>query len=311
MWRIAAFLGVFAGAAGAQTVEDVADAVQGWLTEQDARGVIAIQPPGMSVEVVNLGLPVDQPVGLASLSKAITAVCMSQLVEETRLNWTDPVSDHVAGFDDVLVHELITHTGGITQDATQTYMSVWLDDPQHRATEIVEFMRKREAPTGERGIYAYSNDNYALAAEVIEAASGQTYEDACRARALAPADVEGMPSEHSGAFLSWGGWAMTVEDYLKFHAHWFDTQTKDLSGPAARFGGGAVYGLGMLSRPMQGGRNYWHFGGLCFPNRLNLGSYAVAFFNDWRLVVAYDVCVEWSAMAALDGVIARAIFAPD
>lgn len=308
MWRAAALLCCIASGAGAQTAEDVSNAVQRWLTEQGANGVIAIQPPGAPLAVVDLGLPVDQPVGLGSLSKAITAVCMAQLVDEGALGWDDPVAKHVPGFADIAVSELITHDGGITQDATQTYMSVWLDDPQHRAAEIVDFMRKRNAPTGERGAYAYSNDNYALAAEVIEAASGQSYEAACRARALAPAGVEGAPDAQSGAFLSWGGWAMTADDYLRFHAHWFDTQQDGLDGPAASFGGGAVYGLGMLSRPMRGGRNYWHFGGLCFPNRLNLGAYAVGFFNDWRVVVAYDACVDWPSMAALDGAITGAIF---
>jgi hypothetical protein len=101
---------------------------------------------------------------------------------------------------------------------------------------------------------------------------------------------------------------MTVDDYLRFHAHSFDTHKEALSGPAASFGGRAVYGLGMLSRPMKGGRNYWHFGALCFPNRLNLGTYAVAFFNDWRAVVAYDTCVDWPAMAALDAAITGALF---
>jgi len=311
MWRSAALICCLASGTGAQTVEDVSSAIKGWLTDQDARGVVAIQPPGEPVALKDLGLPADQPVDLASLSKAITAVCMAQLVTEGTVRWGDPVSDHVPDFDGVILADLMTHQSGITQDATQTFMSVWLDDPTHRAPEIVEQMRKRGAPVAERGIYAYSNDNYALAAQVIEAASGQSYEDACRARALDPAGVGGTPSEHSGAFLSWGGWAMNVDDYLRFHAHWFDTQQERLSGPVASFGGGAVYGLGMLSRPMNGGRTYWHFGALCFPNRLNLGTYAVAFFNGWRVVVAYDACVDWPSMAALDGVITSAIFSVD
>lgn len=311
MWRVAALLCCLAGGAASQTVEEVSAAIDRWLRDQGARGVMAIQPADGAVAVVDLGLPADEPVGLASLSKAITAVCMAQLVREGAVRWSDPVSRHVPGFDRVVVADLITHQGGIVEDATQRYMGVWLDDPHHRSAEIVEQMRKRGAPTGPRGIYAYSNDNYALAAQVIEVVSGQSYAEACHARALDPAGVSASPSERGAAFLSWGGWAMTVDDYLRFHAHWFDTQQEHLSAPAARFGGSAVYGLGMLSRPENGAQTFWHFGALCFPGRLSLGTYVVAFFNDWRVVVAYDACVSRPAMAALDRAVTSAILVQD
>ncbi|MCK0148969.1 beta-lactamase family protein [Marivita sp. S6314] len=307
-WRAAALSCCIATGGAAQTAGDVAQAVEGWLTDQNARGVVAIQPPDTDLTVIDLGLPADAPVELASLSKAITATCMAQLVDGTTVSRGDPVSRHVPGFDSITLADLITHQSGITQDATQIYMSAWLDEPTHRAAEIVDKMRDRGAPTGQPGQYAYSNDNYALVARVIEAVSDAPYEQTCRRLVLDPAGVTATPSPVSGAFLSWGGWSMTVADYLTFHAHWFDTQTDTLTGPAGPFGGGAYYGLGMLARPMQGGINHWHFGALCFPKHLNVGSYAVAFFNDWRVVVAYDACVEWPAMAALDNAIATAIF---
>lgn len=309
--RLAAILCWVASGAMAQSVDTVAAAVQDWLSDQNAQGVIAVQPPDEPISVVDLGMSPDEPVELASLSKAITATCMAQLVEEGALGWRDPVADYVVGFDGISVADLITHQSGIVEDVTQQFMGVWLDDPTHRASEIVDLMRERGAPTGKVGPYAYSNDNYALAAQVIESAASQSYEDACRTRTLDPAGTVANPSDRTGAFLSWGGWASTVADYLRFHGHWYDTDQQDLRGPTASFGGSAVYGLGMLSRPMNEGRNYWHFGALCFPKRLNVGSFVVAFHNGWRVVVAYDACVEWSAMADLDRAVVSAIFVRD
>lgn len=269
--------------------------------------MVAIRTSDADTVVFDLGIATDAAIELASLSKAITAVCTSELVKTGALAWDDPVAKHVSGFPDMTVADLITHQSGIKQDATQDYMSVWLDDPTHRAAEIVEKMRERGAPTGGDGL-VYSNDNYALAAEVIEAATGAPYEQTCRDLALTPAGVTAHPSPRSGAFLSWGGWSITAKDYLTFHAHWFDTQSETLNGPSGDFGGGAVYGLGMLARPMQGGMNHWHFGALCFADRLNVGSYVVALFNDWRVMVAYDACVDWPSMVALDNAITSAIF---
>lgn len=308
--RAAAVLFCMAQGASAQTSDDVAQAVQNWLTDHSAHGVIAIKSPDAVLEVVDLGLPADQAVELASLSKAITAICTATLVDEGVLSWADPVSDYVDGFKDITIADLVTHQSGVVLDATQTYMSAWLGDPQHRAPDVVAEMRKRGAPTGPQGNYAYSNDNYALLALVIEAAAQQSYQDTCQTRALAPAGVTAVPSGQSGAFLAWGGWTMRVGDYLRFHDHWFDTAQADFQGPKAAIGGGAVYGLGMLSRTMQGGSNYWHFGALCFPGGLNAGSFAVAFHNAWRVVVAYDRCVDWPDMVELDAAIVKAIF-PD
>ncbi len=307
MWRAVVLLCCIASTGTAQTPDQVAAAVSGWLTEQGARGVVAIRPPNAETVVFDLGIAADAPIELASLSKAITAVCTSELVKTGALRWDDPVAKFVPGFADMTVADLITHQSGITQDATQIYMRTWLDDPTHRAADIVEKMRERGAPTGGDGL-VYSNDNYALAAEVIAAASGAPYKQTCRDLALTPAGVAARPSPISGAFLSWGGWSITAKDYLTFHAHWFDTQSDTLKGPSGDFGGGAMYGLGMLARPMQGGMNHWHFGALCFPDRLNVGSYVVAFFNDWRVMVAYEVCVEWPAMVALDAAIVSAVF---
>ena len=73
-------------------------------------------------------------------------------------------------------------------------------------------------------------------------------------------------------------------------------------------GGGAFYGVGMIQRAFQGGHNFWHFGLLCFPNRANAGSYAVSYRQDWRIVAAFDGCVSFEHLFALDAALSGAVF---
>jgi hypothetical protein len=105
---------------------------------------------------------------------------------------------------------------------------------------------------------------------------------------------------------------MSVQDYARL-MHWaYGPQgmigKAPQDWPQAQMGGGAFYGVGMTQRRFRGAMNYWHFGGLCFPKRLNIGSYAVRWMADWSVVVAYDRCVDWDAMTRLDNVLARAVF---
>ena len=306
--RAVAVLCFVTSGAMAQSVESVSDAVADWLKANSANGVVAIQPPDAEMAVIALGIPADTQVELASLSKSITAICAHSLIQDGWLNYGAPVSQHVPGFEGATVGDLITHQSGIIEDATQQFMGAWLGDTEHRARDIVSQMRTRKAPIGAHGDYTYSNDNYALLSLVIEDVADAPYTETCIARALDPAGAEAIASPQTVAFLSWGGWAMTVADYLKFHAYWYDTSSAALPEYSADLGGGVHYGLGMYGRPMRGGANHWHFGLLCFEDQLNAGTYAVGFYNDWHVVVAYDACVDWAAMSALDATITDAIF---
>ena len=71
---------------------------------------------------------------------------------------------------------------------------------------------------------------------------------------------------------------------------------------------GLNYGLGMQFHPFRGGHKFWHFGLLCFPRRLEAGTFAVTYKGDWTLVAAYDRCVDRDAMFALDQTLAAVVF---
>ncbi len=281
-----------------------------WLAIHQLNGVLAVRRAHRDLTVVERGKAGDTPVELASLSKAISAVCASELVRAGRLSWGDTWT---VGDDVFRLGDLITHSAGLGPDGTQIAMGSWLDQPDaHRSADVAGLITQRGGNAATSGTFSYNNENYALIALLIEDATGRDYESVCREAALEPAGVSGAPSQRSGAFLPWGGWAMTVADYTRFHGHWFGgedpTGRSPLDGPHVAVQEGIYYGLGSFFRVGNDANNFWHFGALCFPGRLEVGSFAVTWRGDWSVTAAYDGCVDWDAMFALDQALAVAVF---
>ena len=149
---------------------------------------------------------------------------------------------------------------------------------------------------------------------VIEEGTAQSYDSACRDAVLDPLDITARVSEISAISLPWGGWAMPLDNFALWHAHWFgpdtDAGSDPLSLPHIEIDTGLYYGLGTFFRTLDRGNVFWHFGALCFPGRAEAGSYAATFFGDWTVVAAYDACVDQTAMFALDTAVVGALFGP-
>ncbi|MEL7090756.1 MAG: serine hydrolase domain-containing protein [Pseudomonadota bacterium] len=309
MWRAALICVLLAVPVGADTPTRVQDAFQGWLNERDGKGALAIWRAGKEVAVTAHGLDPATRHEMASLSKAITATCAMTLVEEGR--WTlETTAADVLGTGDVTLGALITHTAGLWPDATQGLRESVLPLARSRAPRRGGQALARGVDGERAGAFWYNNENYAVLGDMIAAETGQSYEDACRARVLAPAGVDGVPSAQVGPMLAWGGWTLTVSDYAAFHHHWYAAAGRDpLAGPRHAFeGAGYFYGAGMFVRPWGQSQNVWHFGGHCFPAQLNSGSFAASYARDWAVVLAHDLCLEWDDMLALDQVLVGALF---
>jgi CubicO group peptidase (beta-lactamase class C family) len=209
----------------------------------------------------------------------------------------------------ISVNQLLTHSSGLTTDSTQVSMRSQLDNPDRKTDLKAIFERGAEGPAGG---FVYNNENYAILGAMIEAETSQSYQKTCSKRALAPAGVRAKLSKRAGAFDAFGGWAMSSADYAKFfHFHFgpsTDAAKSALNLPKIKAGNAVYYGPGVTFRQWGEGANFWHFGVLCFPRRLNVGSFAVQFDIGWTLVATYDGCVDWPAMGQLDRVMADAIF---
>ncbi|WP_206540131.1 serine hydrolase [Tateyamaria sp. ANG-S1] len=251
---------------------------------------------------------------LASVSKSITAVCMMHLVDDGLADWSNPLHNFVEPAPDVTLGELVTHTSGIAPDTTQIAMLGWLGltagDSGHFSRQVLDLVNAKGEPSGQRGQYAYNNENYAILGLVIEVIAGQPFFEACAERLDLPSSIQ--PGPESGVFQPWGGLASDVDGYLQFMQTHFRAGSRIASDPFAlphvALGGGAYYGVGVVFRPFRDSYNFWHFGALCFPNRLQTGSFAVMWEGKVSAIAMYDTCVDPQAMGDLDAALGAAVF---
>lgn len=172
-------------------------------------------PPGISIAVVKDGAPVyaqgfgfaDKPRGLPatpdtvyhwwSMTKIVTAVAVLQLQDRGLLSLDDPVTLHLPWFKvgdgpfadkPIRIEHLLRHTSGLPDTMPTMIGWVHYDDTVRNQTtlaksRLTDFNQLR-FPPGERT--AYSNFNYILLGAVIEAASGQSYEQFVQENILEP-----------------------------------------------------------------------------------------------------------------------------
>ena len=294
------------GAAKAQDqarIEAIATAWSNWADAQNiGDGAIAITWQGEVVFSAGRGIDPETPVELASLSKAITAICLSDLVGQGVISYESTGADilGLAGQPgQISVAQFLTHTSGLAEDTTQLRMPFWFGDSAPRWTAVMNVLGDRALGTTE---FVYNNENYAALGSLIEAATGLPYAEAC-APSVAAYPTAAL-SRQTGSYGPFGGWVMSVTDYASFHASMFGGQPP--SGPTSDAGGGALYGLGTFQRPFDGSWNAWHFGLLCMPGRIEAGSFAVNLRGEWGIVVAFDRCKSWDVLGTLDAALVGA-----
>lgn len=318
MWRALFCWFALATSLNAQdgaTTDRLEAAFHSWLGDNAvAAGSMAIRYQGAPVRIATKARAADQTAPLASLGKAVTALCAFDLTREGLLSWDDDITKYLGrGPETVTIAQLVTHQSGIGPDSTQRTMPGWMDADQHRSGEVLDAVDGR-ALAGPQGAYAYNNENYALLGLVIEAASGEPYRKTCGSRVFEAAGVPIPPPAREEGFLPWGGWAAPVDTFAALHAHWFGPTgpvgQDPFALPHADMGGGAFYGMGTVFRAFRGEHNFWHFGLLCMPGQVTAGSYAVNWMGEWSAVASFNACLGWDALFALDGALARAVFQP-
>lgn len=271
----------------------------------------------------------DTQIDIGSIAKTFTGLAMATLMAEgkvapdqTLADWFDEVPQDKAG---ITVHQLLTHTAGLTEYVGGDRQTLDRDGFVQKAFDAP----LRFAP-GER--YFYSNTGFSLAAAIIEKASGKAYEDYLvddvlkplgltstgYYRVYDPARADVSSAGDAVAQASWGGldpvsWNLvgngglvsSARDLLRLatliRSGGIDPAVRDLwIGPHVSEGAPGFnygYGIGVVDGPF--GREIWHNGGN--PH----------FQSEWRLiekdgltVIVHrnggDVPMEDVVMAALE-----------
>ena len=178
--------------------------------------------PGLSVAIVKDGkvvlakgygvrrmgdaAPVDAltQFGIASNTKLFTATALGILVQEGKLAWDRPVVDYLPTFAmsdpyvtrEMTIRDLLVHRSGLGLGAGDL---LWWPASTYDRKEILRRIRYIPLSTSFRSAYAYDNVLYTVAGEVIEAVSGQTWEDFVQQRILAKVGMTNSDVRHSAA----------------------------------------------------------------------------------------------------------------
>ncbi len=272
------------------------DAFKTWVeTYRPTTAILAVRHRGETVFLKGHGVNPHAPSLVGSMSKPITGVCIATLIRDGKLNFATSLRQALAGFfrrhgppsdrrlETVTIEQLLTHRSGLLgNDENDPMQEIW----RRRAREgmahvaspeplLAEHFQHRLAYTpGTRA--SYTNTGFVVLAAVIEEASGQPYEDYCRAAVfdklgLASARLHPDWRQFSGA----RGWIITPIDYLAF-LDVYDPSNPFLSdavktwivATGARGKPGEQFeGLGLPTSILPGGWHVLHSGILDFRGR--------------------------------------------
>jgi CubicO group peptidase (beta-lactamase class C family) len=175
-------------------------------------------------------------VDIGSTSKQFTATALGLLIDDGTISWDDSVSDHLNKLPDwsaqITVDDLVHHTSGLPD-----YIELLEDGgvelmaPSTQA-DAVDALRGTRPAFEPGSKFEYSNSNYVLLAEIVQAATGQDLPSYLEDQVFGPLDLDAeMNPGNSARVPSPAGTAQSYED---------DAGWKPADSPWAQVGDGAV-----------------------------------------------------------------------
>lgn len=304
----------------ANTAQNAVTAWQDWMARNKIKqGAMVVYFDGKPLLESAINRTVDEPAKLASLSKAITAVCTLKALDKagktTKLSLGDVLPDLFAKYSpsdtrlaNVTVGQLITHRSG-------------LQSRYHRGIEVLRTFKKENKPWQFSKIasetlvsnpgsaqFHYNNSNYLILGLVIEALSNEDYDSYCQSAVLTPAGVTTAKLNETWRVMSsWGGWEMSAADYMRFAQTYFANGNHINAGTGqtlvtATVRRGRSYGPGVLFQRSGTGTTIWHNGSWRWKGRLSdkFGTYFALYDNGFAVSVnfAHDAYDEWGDLDA-------------
>jgi len=148
---------------------------------------------------------------IGSVTKTFVSAATLQLVDEGLLSLDDTVGDHLAVLargDDITVTHLLNHTSGLT-DYTYDSALVGRFTETHTDDELIALIAD-DALMSEPGTsFSYANTNYVLLGMIIEAVTGQRWDEDIEARFIEPLGLTDTRAPGGSE-----GWGTTVPGYI-------------------------------------------------------------------------------------------------
>ena len=288
-----------AGSASADpksTAEAVDKAVAAWMSAQQVQSAaVAVSFHGEVAGSYGHGWTPQEPHLLASLSKAITAVCVAKLIDEKKLALTDTLGKVLAKdfekygeptdekFKSITIEQLLTHHAGMEKNTFGKAQTIGEEFDHTIHTKL------KTAPDTE---YFYSDIGYLVLGFVAKSFSGEAYPKQCLP-VLTEVGATGAIEQSLAERAPNGGWKVSALDYVKFLRH-FDTNS-NLLGPMMKAwlrapSEGGKYSLGAQVRKTKAGVRLSHTGLVHHDKThpLTGGSYFIVDEQGYAVVVIFS-----------------------
>lgn len=322
---ILALLMILANSAAAQTDDRTARILEAWKAWAEENAIsatsISIGAGGEILASDGHGRDPKTAYPIASLTKAITAVCLKQVAEEQGLPLSTSLGDVRSRFESVgvaipdaiedrSIADVMTMSAGLQPDRSQGRFDESSSYGSESNAKFSNLALAAQGLEGEKGVFFYNNGAYAVLGALLEALTGTDNVTACRDRVF----PEGFGATAGldpvwGGLGAFGGWQASTRDYTAFAMEAFDPEG-DISANVARLPlysdpEGWNYGLGVYLRVIDGHNVFWHRGALCRIDGEEQGAFFAYYGTGYVVTVTYSACGQGDIARNLD----RAMFA--
>lgn len=153
-----------------------------------------IHSRGYGVRSINTGEKMNEYTrfAVASNSKAFTAAALGILVDEGKIDWNTKVIDIIPEFrlynsfvtEDFNIKDLLCHRSGLGLGAGD--LMIWPDGADFKTNDIIHNLRFLKQVSSFRTKYDYDNLLYIVAGEVVNRASGISWEEFVESKIMKP-----------------------------------------------------------------------------------------------------------------------------
>ncbi|MFW5415218.1 beta-lactamase family protein [Nocardiopsis sp. CNT-189] len=172
------------------------------------RGTEVVRAAGYGETSAGEPMAADTPMGVASVSKAFTALAVMQLAEEGKVDLDRPVREQLPEFDTadprsdrITVRQLLDQSSGMSDRGFQEK-----SEPQPADLEEAVARLEKAVLVADPGTeWHYTNPNYHVAARLVESVSGRPFDAYLRERVFEPLGMDGSTTVGGSGDLAGAG----------------------------------------------------------------------------------------------------------